>query len=50
MKNKYINIFTDSFKIYYGLADFGYRKHYRISHGENEFVLGNNHINGIENF
>ena len=29
-----------------GLADFGYKKHYRIKHGENEFAKGN-HINGI---
>ena len=28
----------------------GYKKHYRISHGNNEFANGRNHINGIENF
>jgi len=43
-------IYTDGFKTYDGLADFGYKKHYRIKHGENEFAIGSNHINGIENF
>jgi len=43
-------LFTDGFKTYDGLADFGYKKHYRVKHGENEFAVGNNHINGIENF
>jgi transposase len=43
-------LFTDGFKTYDGLADFGYKKHYRVRHGENEFAVGNNHINGIENF
>lgn len=39
-------IYADGFKTYDGLADFGYKKHYRVKHGENEY----NHINGIENF
>jgi transposase len=43
-------LFTDGFKTYDGLADFGYKKHYRVKHGENEFAVGNNHVNGIENF
>ena len=43
-------IYTDGFKTYDGLADFGYKKHYRVKHGENEFANGTNHINGIENF
>ena len=43
-------IYTDGFKTYDGLADFGYKKHYRVKHGENEFAVGRNHINGIENF
>ena len=43
-------IYTDGFKTYDGLADYGYKKHYRIKHGQNEFAKGNNHINGIENF
>jgi len=43
-------IYTDGFKSYDGLVNFGYKKHYRIHHGENEFAAGPNHINGIENF
>lgn len=44
------SIYTDCFKIYDGLADYGYKKHYRIKHSKNEFAQGHNHINGIENF
>ena len=47
-------LFTDGFKTYDGLVDMGYKKHYRVHHGKNEFSKkqGNvrNHINGIENF
>ncbi|AQT69690.1 Transposase [Anaerohalosphaera lusitana] len=43
-------VYTDGFKTYDGLVDFGYKKHYRVKHGENEFAEGHNHINGIENF
>jgi transposase len=55
-------MFSDSWKSYNGLADFGYKRHYRIKHGNNEFAkrhIGSqdgkrikirNHINGIENF
>ena len=43
-------IYTDGFRTYDGLADYGYKKHYRVKHGQNEFAVGNNHINGIENF
>jgi transposase-like protein len=35
---------------YNGLVDFGYKKHFRVHHGKNEFVRGNSHINGIESF
>ena len=44
---------TDGFASYDGLVDWGCKHHYRVSHGENEFVeRGNpgNHINGIESF
>lgn len=44
---------TDGFASYDGLVDWGYKHHYRVSRGENEFVeRGNpgNHINGIESF
>jgi len=50
MADKKSRIYTDGFKTYDGLADFGYKKHYRIKHGENQFANGKNHINGIENF
>lgn len=43
-------LYSDGLKVYDGLADFGYKKHYRVKHSENEFADGNNHINGIENF
>jgi transposase len=43
-------VYTDGFKSYDGLVNFGYKKHYRIHHGNNEFATGPNHINGIENF
>ena len=43
-------IFTDVFKSYDGLIDYGYKHHFRIIHSKNEFAVGNNHINGIENF
>lgn len=43
-------VYTDSFKTYDGLVNFGYRRHHRVRHGENEFAAGRNHINGIENF
>jgi transposase len=43
-------VYTDGFKTYDGLVNYGYKKHYRVKHGENEFADGNNHINGIENF
>jgi len=50
MADKNSKIFTDSFRTYDGLADFGYKRHYRIKHGDNQFASGKNHINGIENF
>jgi len=43
-------LYTDGFKTYDGLVNYGYKKHHRVRHGENEFADGNNHINGIENF
>ena len=34
-----------------GLVDVGYSKHFRVSHGDNEFARdGHCHINGIESF
>jgi transposase-like protein len=43
-------IHSDQWKGYDGLVDLGYKKHFRVSHGRNEFVKGKSHINGIENF
>ena len=47
-------VFTDGFKTYDGLVSMGYKKHYRVYHGKNEFAKRTgkirNHINGIENF
>lgn len=46
-------VYSDGWKAYDGLVDWGYKKHFRVSHGDNEFVdITNpkNHINGIESF
>ena len=43
-------IHSDGWTAYDGLVDMGYRKHYRVHHGRDEFVRGKSHINGIENF
>ena len=43
-------IHSDGWRGYNGLVDFGYKKHFRVHHGRNEFVRGNSHINGIESF
>lgn len=46
-------VYTDGFRSYDGLVDWGYKHHYRVNHGADEFVEpGNpsNHINGIESF
>ena len=42
-------IYSDTWKAYDGLVDFSAKAHYRVRHGKNEFALGRNHINGIEN-
>ncbi len=43
-------IHSDKWRGYNGLVDLGYKKHYRLDHGNNEFVRGQSHINGIEGF
>ena len=48
-------VYTDGFKTYDGLVNMGYKRHYRVHHGKNEFAKKEkknikNHINGIENF
>lgn len=32
------------------MVDFGYAKHFRVYHVQNEFAKGNKHINGTESF
>ena len=43
-------IHSDHWRGYNGLVDLGYKKHYRVQHGANEFSRGKTHINGIESF
>lgn len=43
-------IHSDGWRGYNGLVDLGYKKHFRVSHGDDEFSSGNSHINGIESF
>ncbi len=43
-------IHSDGWRGYDGLVDLGFKKHYRVSHGQNEFAKGRSHINGIESF
>src|SRR3982751_6155570 len=41
---------SDGWRGYDGLVDVGYSKHFRVNHGDNEFVRGTTHVNGIESF
>ena len=43
-------IHTEGWRGYDGLVDIGLAKHFRVNHGNNEFVRGANHVNGIESF
>jgi len=43
-------IHSDGWRGYDGLVDVGYAKHFRVSHSDNQFAIGTNHINGIESF
>ena len=43
-------IHSDGWRGYNGLVDLGYKKHFRVYHGKNEFVRNKAHINGIESF
>lgn len=43
-------IHTDGWRGYDGLVDVGFDKHFRVSHGANEFERGSVHVNGIESF
>jgi transposase-like protein len=41
---------TDGFRSCDGIVHMGYRKHYRVEHGGDEFARGTARINGIEGF
>jgi transposase-like protein len=43
-------IHSDYWRGYNGLVDLGYKKHFRVQHGTDQFVQGKSHINGIESF
>lgn len=43
-------IHSDAWRGYNGLVELGYKKHFRVQHGHNEFVKSKSHINGIESF
>jgi transposase-like protein len=43
-------IHSGSWRGYNGLVDLGYKKHYRVHYGKNEFTNGKKHINGMESF
>ncbi len=43
-------LYSDEWSSYDCLINYGYKKHYRINHNNNEFAKGKNHINGIEGF
>ena len=41
---------TDGWRGDDGLVDVGFDRHFRVRHGQDEFVQGASHINGIESF
>ncbi len=43
-------IHSDGWRGYSGLVDLGYKKHFRVDHGRDEFANKKSHINGIESF
>jgi transposase len=43
-------IHSDGWRGYNGLVDVGYKKHFRVHHGYNEFATSTSLINGIESF
>lgn len=43
-------VHSDQWRGYNGLVDMGYKKHYRVHYGADEFARGKSHINGIESF
>ena len=52
--SKWLKVYTDGFKTYDNLVSSGYKRHYRVYHGRDEFAKRrgkiSRHINGIENF
>ena len=40
-------IHTDGWRGYVGLVEIGVDKYFRVIHGNNEFVRGSNHVNGV---
>ncbi len=43
-------IYSEGWKSYDGLVDWGCKRYYRVKHEANEFASGRSHINGIETF
>ena len=41
---------TGGWRGYDGLVDVGFDRHFRVRHGQDEFVQGASHINGIASF
>lgn len=41
---------TDGWRGYDGLVDVGFDRYFRVRHGQDEFVPGDSHNNGIESF
>lgn len=43
-------LYSDRLRVYDGLVDVGFARHFRVQHNRDEFVRGASHINGIESF
>ena len=43
-------IHTDDWRGYDERVDLGLERHFRVNHGNNEFVKSSRHVNGIESF
>ena len=43
-------VHTDEWRGYDSQVDIGVDRHFRVNHGNNEFVRGSKHVNGIESF
>ena len=43
-------IYSDEWKAYDGLANAGYKRHFRVKHSSGAFANGRAHVNGAENF